>query len=190
MPARLRTGWLALCGSCFYAFYGGLWLGVFVLEILVSRFYRPRGRIALLGVVQAVLILTVVKYGAFFGNTLGALLGPGVIPPVPPFALPLGLSFFIFEFIHYAADRYQGRAKPQSVIDYAAVILFFPAMVAGPIKRVQDFSESVGRAEVNADHLWAGLWRIGQGLFKKAVIADNLNIFLEYAFSPDRKSVV
>ena len=53
--------------------------------------------------------------------------------------LPLGISFFTFEFIHYAVDRYKGRTEAGTAGEYLAFILFFPTMVAGPIKRYQDF---------------------------------------------------
>ena len=53
--------------------------------------------------------------------------------------LPLGISFFTFEFLHYAVDRYKNKTEEGSATEYLAFILFFPTMVAGPIKRYQDF---------------------------------------------------
>ena len=180
-PASRRPHWLALMGALFYAFYGGPWLLIFVVEILVSRYYLPRGKIALFGIIQAVCLLALVKYGAFFGNLalqIGTLAGLGVHAPIRPFPLPLGLSFFVFEFIHYAADRRKGRAEAASIPVYASFILFFPTMIAGPIKRIQDYVPSLQRATVNAADLWAGASRIALGLCKKAIVADNINLFL------------
>lgn len=181
VPRERHAHWLALMGASFYAFYGGPWLLVFVVEILVSRYYLPRGKIALFGIIQAVCLLALVKYGAFFGNVLihlGALAGLGTHAPLKPFPLPLGLSFFVFEFIHYAADRRQGRAEQTSIPVYGSFILFFPTMIAGPIKRIQDYVPALQRASVNAADLWAGASRIALGLCKKAIIADNINLFL------------
>ena len=53
--------------------------------------------------------------------------------------LPLGISFFTFEFYHYAWDRKHGKTEAGTLTEYLAFILFFPTMVAGPIKRYQDF---------------------------------------------------
>ena len=181
VPRARQAHWLALMGASFYAFYGGPWLLVFVVEILVSRYYLPRGKIALFGIIQAVCLLALVKYGAFFGNLLiqlVALAGLGTHPPLRPFPLPLGLSFFVFEFIHYAADRRRGRAEPTSIPVYASFILFFPTMIAGPIKRIQDYVPALQRASVNPADLWVGASRIALGLCKKAILADNINLFL------------
>lgn len=181
VPKHLRAHWLSLMGASFYAFYGGPWLLVFVVEILVSRYYLPRGKVALFGIIQAVCLLALVKYGAFFGNALiqlGAFAGLGTRAPLKPFPLPLGLSFFVFEFIHYATDRRRGRAEPTSIPVYGSFILFFPTMIAGPIKRIQDYVPALHRATVNPADLWVGASRIALGLCKKAIIADNLNLFL------------
>jgi alginate O-acetyltransferase complex protein AlgI len=51
-------------------------------------------------------------------------------------------------------------------------------MIAGPIKRIQDYVPSLQRASVNPADLWAGASRIALGLCKKAIIADNINLFL------------
>ena len=39
--------------------------------------------------------------------------------------LPLGISFFTFEFIHYATDRYKSKTEAGNVGEYLAFILFF-----------------------------------------------------------------
>jgi alginate O-acetyltransferase complex protein AlgI len=57
----------------------------------------------------------------------------------PTLSLPLGISFFTFEFIHYAVDRRQTKIEAGTLGEYLAFILFFPTMVAGPIKRYQRF---------------------------------------------------
>lgn len=187
-PRRHRALWLSLMGGLFYAFYGGVWLVVFLIEIAISRFYGPRSKVSIFGLIQALLILLVVKYGAFFANLMGAALERFGLPAyatVPPLPLPLGLSFFIFEFIHYTADRYNDRVEKLPQATYASFILFFPTMIAGPIKRAQNYVSSLGCAEVNASNLWSGVARITLGLVKKSVLADNINVFLDGAFAPN-----
>ncbi len=185
LPPALRNPWLALLGLGFYSYYGGVWVVVFVLEIVISRWYRPGGRMALFGIIQAVLILAVVKYGAFIFNLTADLFGAsgtGTANFSRPFYLPLALSFFTFEFIHYAADRYRGKTEAVALVPYAAFILFFPTMIAGPIKRVQGFSHALAAARVTLPNLWAGSTRIAIGLCKKHVLADNASLLIGDGF--------
>jgi alginate O-acetyltransferase complex protein AlgI len=95
--------------------------------------------------------------------------------------LPLGVSFFTFEFIHYATDRYKSKTEAGNVGEYLAFILFFPTMVAGPIKRYQQFLPKL-RSEPSP---WANDWhrgvtRILAGLAKKFAIADALTAYANH----------
>lgn len=91
--------------------------------------------------------------------------------------LPLGISFFTFEFIHYAVDRYRGKAAAGSAAEYLAFIMFFPTMVAGPIKRYEDFLPKLRLAEAGSIDLEIGITRILVGLVKKFAVADLMTAF-------------
>src|SRR5262249_30950018 len=52
--------------------------------------------------------------------------------------LPLGISFFVFEFVHYLVDVYKGSQPIKSFMEFTAFASFFPSQIAGPIKRYQD----------------------------------------------------
>jgi alginate O-acetyltransferase complex protein AlgI len=95
--------------------------------------------------------------------------------------LPLGISFFTFEFLHYAWDRYRDKTETGSVGEYMAFILFFPTMVAGPIKRYQDFLPKLRSipAEWTVD-AHRGFTRIMAGLAKKFAIADLLTAYTNH----------
>ena len=54
--------------------------------------------------------------------------------------LPLAISFFTFEFIHYLFDIYRGNKPIGSFILFALFAAFFPTQIAGPIKRYPDFA--------------------------------------------------
>ena len=178
----LRPWVLAGFGVVFFAWYaflhfGGAWgsacVGIFVWELLVSRFYRPRAWACLLGIVQAVLILIVFKYAGFFSRAWqDAFATQDALIPWKLF-LPLGISFFTFEFIHYAADSYAGRIRHTSLKEYAAFIFFFPSMVAGPIKRFQQFQQELAHARFDGAVFSRGITRILAGLAKKHVLADS-----------------
>ncbi len=60
--------------------------------------------------------------------------------------------------------------------------IFFPSLVAGPIKRYTQFLPSLEAAvlaRASADDFAEGLRRVGVGFFKKVVVADNLTLYIE-----------
>ena len=171
-------------GGAFFVYFSLTQLGgmagaacllIFWWEALFSRLYKPDSRWCLIGIVQAILVLFVFKYWNFF---VGLLFN--ATPQHPVFwkgaFLPLGISFFTFEFIHYAADRYRGTSNARTFAEYLAFILFFPTMVAGPIKRFQDFAPKLHNPSRDWPLDWhRGVTRILAGLVKKFAIADLLS---------------
>ncbi len=191
--SELRPWVCAVSGVAFFVYFSVTaqagWVGaacviLFVWESLVSRLYRTWSGWCLLGVGVSLGVLAGFKYWNFVTHWLTAPLGTN--PLVWPGAfLPLGVSFFTFEFMHYAIDRYRGRAERGRLGEYLAFIFFFPTMVAGPIKRFQEFVPCL-RAPSTA---WAADWnrgttRILVGLVKKFAVADvltNLTVHLNRA---------
>src|SRR3954452_6236548 len=175
-------------GAAFFVFFsltqvggviGALCLLVFVWESLFSRLYKQGSKFCLVGIVQALLLLLVFKYwnfltGLFFAAHQNPLTWSGAF-------LPLGISFFTFEFIHYAVDRYRGVTPAGKFGECLAFILFFPTMVAGPIKRYQDFRPKLESPSLVWDQDWEiGITRILVGLAKKFLIADLLTAFTNH----------
>jgi alginate O-acetyltransferase complex protein AlgI len=176
-------------GSLFFLYFsytqlggmiGAACLGIFLWESLVSRFYKPGSWFCAVGVFQTILFLAVFKYR----NFLTSLVWP--IPAHNPFYwqnafLPLGISFFTFEFLHYAVDRYKDRTEEGTVGEYMAFILFFPTMVAGPIKRYQDFLPKLRNISLDWVVDWQrGFTRILAGLVKKFAVADVLTAYTNH----------
>lgn len=87
---------------------------------------------------------------------------------------PLAISFFIFEFCHYLIDAYHGKNIIKKVDDFLLFALFFPTLVAGPIKRYMSFLPEVNNSHltIRLDNLTSGFARILIGLFKKLFLAD------------------
>ena len=79
-------------------------------------------------------------------------------------ALPLGVSFYVFQSIAYVADVYRGDAEAErSLLDYAAFQAMFPQLVMGPILRLRDVS-----AELSCRCcFWVWCLEDGQGSGKK-----------------------
>ncbi len=179
VPAVGRSWVLAGTGAAFYVYYsltevggmvGAVCLLVLLWEALLSRLYKPGARACVLGVAQALVVLFVFKYWNF---AVGLVSGADSRFRWDGQFLPLGISFFTFEFIHYAVDRRRGKTEAGSLGEYMAFILFFPTMVAGPIKRFQDFLPSLREAPTDSAQDWSrGITRILTGLAKKFVVAD------------------
>jgi len=176
--------WVCLAfGAGFFVFFsltqiggvaGAACLLIFVWESAFSRLYKQGSRWCLVGIVQTLVILVAFKYWNFFTTLPFGTRSQNPLVWTGAF-LPLGISFFTFEFIHYAVDRYRGVTPAGKFGEYMAFILFFPTMVAGPIKRYQDFLPKL-RVPSQAWQLdWQrGLTRILAGLVKKFVVADLL----------------
>lgn len=187
--------WIAASYGClFFAYFsytqlGGLigaaCLAIFLWESFVSRFYKPASWVCLLGVTQTILFLCVFKYRNFLSGIVWP--HPAENPVYWKHAfLPLGISFFTFEFLHYAWDRYRNKTEAGRLGEYMAFILFFPTMVAGPIKRYQDFLPKL--RSIPADWVldWQrGITRILAGLVKKFAIADLLTAYTAHLTIPD-----
>jgi D-alanyl-lipoteichoic acid acyltransferase DltB (MBOAT superfamily) len=103
--------------------------------------------------------------------------------PVLKVLLPLGISFFVFEFVHYIVDVYRGSKPIRSFMEFAAFASFFPSQIAGPIKRYQDFNERLNTPESFSKPLFfEAMALIMKGLFKKVAIADPINIIIHRPF--------
>ena len=104
--------------------------------------------------------------------------------PVLKIMLPLGISFFTFEFIHYIVDVYRGSKPVKNFIDFALFASFFPSQIAGPIKRFQDFMQQAATSPAfNSEKFRAGTYLILQGLFKKVALGDNLSPIVAHGFA-------
>ncbi|HKV54978.1 MAG TPA: MBOAT family O-acyltransferase [Candidatus Binataceae bacterium] len=179
---------LTLSASLFYIYFslhgfggiaGALCLSIFAWECFVSRWYSRGAAICFFGIFQSIVVLAVFKYWNYLTGLVwsGSLYNPwrwrGAF-------LPLGISFFTFEFIHYAVDRYRGKSSAGTAGEYLAFIMFFPTMVAGPIKRYEDFLPKLLAADAALIDLQSGITRILVGLVKKFAIADLMTAFTKH----------
>lgn len=99
--------------------------------------------------------------------------------------LPLGISFFTFQQIVFLINVNNKQEKVPGLIDYTLFVTFFPQLVAGPIVFSQDvmhqYQDDKNRF-FNIDNFSQGLFIFIIGLFKKAVIADTLDIISSNAY--------
>ena len=186
VPRSLRAWWLGFLGIVFYSYYAGSLVFLFLFEAILiyflSKTSRKKAVIFVFLVSLCVCILAYFKYRHtllldLFGN-LGRLTEGG-IPTLTSFVLPLGISFYTFEFIQYIVDFRNGEIQHPPFKDYLAFNIFFPTLVAGPIKRFQDFAPQIEIARFSYDHLNSGITRILVGAAKKVVIADSMDVWVQ-----------
>ena len=94
---------------------------------------------------------------------------------LPGIVLPLAISFYTFQVMAYGVDVYRGRIEERaSFVDFAAFILFFPQLVAGPIMRHSDFFHQLNANRANEEQTVSGMYLLLLGIIKKVIIADNV----------------
>ncbi len=90
----------------------------------------------------------------------------------------LGFSYISFRLVHALRDRLAGRLPAVSLRDFVTYIVFFPALAAGPIDRVERFAPQLEKSyQLENDALVAAGRRLLTGLFMKFVLADALAVF-------------
>ena len=153
-PARK---WLLLIASTLFYLWGE---PVFVLVLFVSTgidyalsFYlgetNPENtrRMALTtGIASNLAVLVVYKYADFLADNFNFVLTPLGISQIPllHLALPIGVSFVVFEKITYLVDTYRGVSRPAaSFTDYCLFVLFFPKLLAGPILKYHEMKDQI-----------------------------------------------
>ena len=193
-PLKFRPALLLVASYVFYMtwkpIYGLLILGLTVMNFafgyFINKSTKRRKLLLTFGVAANLLVLAYYKYAYFAVEVANDVLKP-FGKSLPDLAvqilLPLGISFFVFEFIHYIADVYKGSQPVKSFVNFALFASFFPTQIAGPIKRYQDFIPQLSIAgRFNWANLDESINLIVFGLFKKVIFADNLSAVVQSAF--------
>ncbi len=93
----------------------------------------------------------------------------------------LGFSYIAFRLIHTLRDRITGKLPMLSLRRYLTYVLFFPAIVSGPIDRAERYLKDDAALSdmpgLDAARGVVGGRRIAIGIFKKFVVADSLALF-------------
>ncbi|MBI3160295.1 MAG: MBOAT family protein [Chloroflexi bacterium] len=90
----------------------------------------------------------------------------------------LGFSYLAFRLIHVLRDRLSGRLPVLHLDEFLTYAVFFPALTAGPIDRIERFQKDLqADFRMDATRLQAAGERLAQGLFMKFVLGDGLALF-------------
>lgn len=124
-------------------------------------------------------LLAVIKYADFVignVNSLMKLFGVNDTLPFFRFALPMGISFYIFQTMGYMIDVYNGKYPAEkNPFRLALFVSFFPQVIQGPISRFDDLSRTLFEPHcVDWGNITFGVQRMMWGFFKKMVIADRI----------------
>ena len=119
-------------------------------------------------------------------NLINKWTGQPFLLEIPEAAIPIGISFFTFRFIHYLVEVKRGNIASRGYLKFLLYTFFFPIVTAGPIERYDRFE---GQREKIRGFRWenvaAGLPRIILGLFKKIVLADSIAFLAIGLSKPD-----
>lgn len=118
------------------------------------------------------------------GASLLTMMGVNVNPRLLSIAIPVGLSFYIFETIGYLADVFKGKYKAEKHLGYYAVFVsFFATILAGPIERADHLIPQLkAKRPFSWDNVAEGGKYLIIGYFKKLVIADILAIYVDKVY--------
>lgn len=174
----MRNAALVVFSLLFYAWGEPVYIFLMIVCVLINYLAglgiaRGAGRAKLwlwVGVACDILILGTFKYLGFFSDILASI---GLQTGAPKLALPIGISFYIFQSISYLVDVYRKEAPVQrNYFDLLLYISMFPQLIAGPIVRYDTVAREIHSRHVSADDFAEGAYRFFIGLGKKVIIAN------------------
>ena len=185
-PKRWRNGILLLSSLIFYGWGEPKYLILMVASIVafygfgLAIEHGKRKKFWLtLSVVTGVALLGVFKYAGFFTGGLISL------------ALPIGISFYLFQCMSYGVDVYRGTVPAQrNLISFGAYVSMFPQLIAGPIVRYADIAPQLDDRKTTWEDVAYGIRRFLLGLGKKVLLANQLGLLTEIYRNSGEKSVL
>ena len=183
--AKARPYVLLVSSLLFYA-WGEPSAVVIMLALMVLNYFLSLGMAAAgerkwlsaallgIGVCADLGALVAYKYiGFIVSNLLPVFNLFGVKMEVPQVALPIGISFYVFQIISYMVDVRRGTVEVQrNPFKFMLYVSLFPQLIAGPIVRYATIAQDIENRTADFDNIVAGFRRFTIGLAKKVLIAD------------------
>ncbi len=174
LPRRVRPGFLGAVSFGFLLHLApfstcavvGWSLAVYLLAPHLVEGRRNRWTVG------TAIILGLIGFLAYFKYVpplVGALTGEGW--GAGHLLIPLGISYYTFKLIHYAAEVARGNITDRSLGQFLAYMLLFPIFTAGPIERYDHFLANQ-QESWSASSMTEGLTRMTYGLVKKFALAE------------------
>ncbi len=190
-----RAGALLVGSAAFYVWGEGAYI-ILLLSLILLNYAGSRWldaaadksrRLAILAalVTADFAVLGFFKYSEFLASNLNAVAHRHLVPEVHQ-ALPLGISFFTFQLVSYAVDVHRGSVKVErDLTRFAAYILMFPHLIAGPIVRYADIRDEMHADRRRASHIGLGFQYFIVGLCQKVLVANTVAPLADHAFAAD-----
>ena len=196
-PGRAKNAVLLLESILFYCWTGITWLPLILILILVNYIAGLlMQRINAAGMRRLVLFLAVVisgasmvffKYTNFLLDTINQISGAGLASLSFLDVLPLGISYYSFKLISYAADVYLHKVEAErNPITFATYVILYPQLIVGPIVRYRDMAPALHttRGRCSLRQMEDGAVMFVFGLAKKVILADSLSALWQDIISP------
>lgn len=126
----------------------------------------------------------VFKYLDFSIVNANALLGTSY--PLRKITLPIGISFFTFQAMSYVLDIYRNPEEnpvQKNPFLVGLYVSLFPQLIAGPIVRYETVAKEMKERHENWSDFSEGTVRFLVGFLKKVLLANNMAIIADVAFS-------
>lgn len=189
VPRMWRSHFLVAVSFVFYALSGVGYLLILIADIawvftITRSLSYPGSRWRLTFAISVPLFaLIYFKYLAFI--LMDALGIPANLLQNTIFVrivLPVGISFFTFEMISYAIDRYRGEIEtPAPLVNFTLFVAFFPHLVAGPILRYRSVAaqfSALPSFRLTFNEVQEALVQICLGYTVKILLADWLSSYI------------
>ena len=190
-PRKLRNLTLFLVSLVFYGWGEPVYVLLMVATILLNYafgawvYYRRSKEQSAKGVLAAgvaanLLILGFFKYAGFLIDSLKSVLPFMASVETPQIALPIGISFYVFQSMSYIIDVYRDDAPVQKdPIAFGTYVTLFPQLIAGPIVRYADVALQLQNRRENMTQFASGVRMFVVGLAKKVLLANQMGAMWE-----------
>ena len=195
VPKRFRN-LVILIGSIYFYTYGEKALVLVMLLSTIVDFKAGhlieagKKKLGLrLSIFTNLATLGIFKYFNFAKDNFEALissfgLDTASFEVIPNIALPLGISFYVFQTMSYTIDVYRGDVKAsRNFVEFATYVTMFPQLVAGPIVRYIDIQKEIANRNTTWFDFAKGAERFIIGLAKKMLIANTFASLADQIFS-------
>lgn len=197
LPKRCQWAVLLLCSIAFVFFGSGIaafiFLGIDIAAVYLGAVLTDRAESAkkrnaftAVSIIIVALVLCALKYWNNVAEWSGGLLTPLGLPVWRcDWVAPVGISYFSLSAIGYLLDvNWKVCTAERNPLKLALLIIWFPALICGPVTRYSDLRESMFAPHgFDYDKFKSGAYRTLYGLFKKLVIANRLAIFTSAVFN-------
>ncbi len=179
-----------------FVFYGWFyWPGLILLMIVILVNYGLSSCVAIYrkkwifvaSILLNLLNLSWFKYAGFLIENVASLLhifNENITIPKPNYWLPLGISFYTFQFLGYLTDLYKREIEHEkSLLNFAVFKCLYAQLIAGPIVRADELLPQLHKkASFDLTNFQKGFFLMIGGLFIKICVADILSQFVNWGF--------